>query len=41
MSIPTDIVVKINSINNSLPAVIRVDNVFYKVQNSATVSQES
>lgn len=41
MSIPTDIVVKINSINNSLPPVIRVDSVFYKVQNSATVSQES
>jgi hypothetical protein len=41
MSIPTNIVVKVNSINNSLPAVVRVDNVFYKIQNSTTVSQES
>ena len=41
MSIPTDIVIKVSSINNSLPPVIKVDNKPYKVQNSATVSQES
>ena len=41
MSIPTDITVIISSINNSLPPVIRVDNNFYKVQNTTTVSQES
>ena len=41
MSIPTNIVVKINSINNSLPSVIKVDNIFYKVQNTIAVSQES
>lgn len=41
MSIPTDIVVKVNSVNNSLPAVVKVDNIFYKVQNSVVVSQES
>ena len=41
MSIPTDIVIKVNSINNALPAVVKVDKIFYKVQNSTTVSQES
>ena len=41
MSIPTNIVVKVNSINSSLPAVVRVDKIFYKIQNSATISQES
>ena len=41
MSIPVNIVVKVNSINNSLPPVVKVDNAFYKVQNSTTVSQES
>ena len=41
MSIPTDIVVKVSSVNNSLPSVIKVDNKPYKVQNSSTVSQES
>lgn len=41
MSIPTDIVVKISSINNSLPPVIKVDSIPYKVRNSLAVSQES
>lgn len=32
MSIPTDIVVKISTLNESIPQVIKVDNVTYKVQ---------
>ncbi len=32
MSIPTNIVVKVSSINVNLPKVIKVDNVTYKVQ---------
>jgi hypothetical protein len=32
MSIPTNIVVKVSSINTNLPKVIKVDNVTYKVQ---------
>jgi hypothetical protein len=32
MSIPTNVVVKVSSINANLPKVIKVDNVTYKVQ---------
>lgn len=32
MSIPTDIVVKVSSINTNIPQVIKVDNVTYKIQ---------
>ena len=32
MSIPTDIVVKVSSINVNIPRVIKVDNMTYKVQ---------
>ena len=41
MSIPTGIVVKINSVNNLLPPVMKVKETFYKIQNNTTVSQES
>lgn len=34
MSIPTDIVVKINSTNSVLPPVIKVENIIFKVQES-------
>ncbi len=40
MSIPTNIVVKINSLNTLIPPVIKVQETFYKVQNNPTVSQE-
>ncbi len=32
MSIPTNVVIKVSSIRDSLPKVIKVDNVTYKVQ---------
>jgi hypothetical protein len=41
MSIPTGIVVKVNSVNDLLPPVIKVQETFYKVQHTTTVSQES
>jgi hypothetical protein len=41
MSIPTGIVVKINSVNNLIPPVMKVQETFYKVQHNTTVSQES
>jgi hypothetical protein len=41
MSIPTGIVVKVNSVNDRLPSVIKVEKTFYKVQHNTTVSQES
>ena len=31
MSIPTDVVISISSVNNLLPTVIKVDGVVYKV----------
>jgi hypothetical protein len=34
MSIPTDIVIAISSINDLLPPVIKVNDVVYKVQES-------
>ena len=41
MSIRRDIVVKVNSVNDRLPSVIKVEKTFYKVQHNTTVSQES
>ena len=41
MSIPTGIVVKVNSVNDLLPPVMNVQENFYKVQHTTTVSQES
>jgi len=41
MSIPIGIVVKVDSINDRLPSVIKVEKTFYKVQHNTTVSQES
>jgi hypothetical protein len=41
MSIPTGIVVKVNSVNDLLPPVMKVQETFYKVQHTTTVSQES
>jgi len=32
MSIPTDIVIAISSNTDTLPSIIKVDNVIYKVQ---------
>jgi hypothetical protein len=40
MSIPTGIVVKVNSVNSLIPPIIKVQETFYKVQNNPTVSQE-
>jgi hypothetical protein len=31
MSIPSDIVIKVTSINELLPPIVKVDGVFYKV----------
>jgi len=41
MSIPTNIVVKISSVNTLLPPVVKVNNIFFKVQNLTTQIQES
>ena len=41
MSIPTNIVVKISSINTLLPPVVKVNNISFKVQNLTTRIQES
>jgi hypothetical protein len=41
MSIPTNIVVKISSVNTILPPVIKVNNISFKVQNLTTQIQES
>jgi hypothetical protein len=41
MSIPTNIVVKISSVNTLLPPVVKVNNISFKVQNSTTRIQES
>jgi hypothetical protein len=41
MSIPTGIVVKVDSVNDRLPSVMKVQETFYKVQHTTTVSQES
>jgi hypothetical protein len=41
MSIPTNIVVKISSVNTLLPTVVKVNNISFKVQNLTTRIQES
>jgi len=41
MSIPTNIVIKISSVNTILPPVIKVNNISFKVQNLTTQIQES